>query len=155
MDRRDFMKGTLAVAAWTLLHPELGGQLLYAAEAEELSFEEALSFYTDGEAVADGSGMITLNIPDAPESGATVPVEVSVDHPMEADNYIEGIAVFTTKNKANKVISADLTPANGIAYLYVNAKLGQTQDVVAVVKTSEGKFYKASKSVKVALGGCG
>ena len=82
-------------------------------------------------------------------------MEVTIDHPMEEGNYIASIAVFTTKNKANKVISADLSPANGIAYLYVNAKLGQTQDVVIVVKTSEGKFYKASKSVKIALGGCG
>ena len=155
MQRRDFLKGSLAAAACALLNPELNHNLLHAEEAEELSFADALELFTDGEEVSDGSSMIKLNIPDAPPSGATVPVEVTIDHPMEEGNYIASIAVFTTKNKANKVISADLSPANGIAYLYVNAKLGQTQDVVIVVKTSEGKFYKASKSVKIALGGCG
>lgn len=155
MQRRDFIKGSLVAAAWALVDPKLTNNLLHAEEAEELSFADALELYTDGEPVEDGSSMIKLNIPDAPPSGATVPVEVTVDHPMEEDNYIAGIAVFTTKNKANKVIAADLTPANGMAYLYVNAKLGQTQEVVVVVKTSEDKFYKASKSVKIALGGCG
>lgn len=155
MQRRDFLKGSLAAAACALLNPELNNNLLHAEEAEELSYADALELFTDGEEVSDGSSMMKLNIPDAPPSGATVPVEVTIDHPMDENNYIESIAVFTTKNKANKVISADLTPANGIAYLYVNAKLGQTQDVVVVAKTSEGKFYKASKSVKIALGGCG
>lgn len=155
MQRREFIKGTLAIAAWALLNPEIHNNLLHAEEAEELSFADALELFTDGAAVADGSSMIKLNIPDAPPSGATVPVEVTVDYPMEKDKFIESIAVFSTKNKANKVITADLTPECGMAYLYVNAKLGQTQDVVVVVKTNEGKFFKASKSVKIALGGCG
>ncbi len=155
MQRREFLKGTFAVAACALLNPEIQNNVLHAEEAEELSYADALELFTDGAAVADGSGMIKLDIPDAPASGATVPVEITVDHPMDADNYIASIAVFSTKNKANKVITADLTPDCGMAYLYVNAKLGQTQDVVVIVKTSKGKFFKASKSVKIALGGCG
>jgi sulfur-oxidizing protein SoxY len=33
--------------------------------------------------------------------------------------------------------------------------MGQTSNVFAVVKASDGKFYYASKEVKVTLGGCG
>jgi len=155
MQRREFLKGSAAVAALLLLNPELQRNRLFAAEAEELSYADAVELFTGGEPVSDGSGMITLNVPDAPPSGATVPVEVTVDYPMEADKYVASIAVFTTKNKANKVISADLEPACGMAYLYVNAKLGETQDIVTIIKTSDDKYYKASKKVKVALGGCG
>lgn len=156
MERRSFVKGTFALAAIGLLNPILFGHKLSAAEdAIEMPFKELLDEYLSGKKAEDGSSIMTLNIPDAPENGAVVPVEVTVNHPMSADNYISNITVLTTKNKANKAISFDLTPANGIAYLYVNVKMGQTQDVVILAKTNKGKIFKASQTVRVALGGCG
>lgn len=95
-----------------------------------------------------------LNIPDAPENGLVVPVVVEITYPIKPDRYIKKIHVLTTKNKVNKVITANYTPASGKAYLYVNAKLGSTQDVVVLARTNNIVF-EARKRVKVALGGCG
>jgi len=156
MERRSFIKGTFALATIGLLNPVLFRHGLAAEEeAVEMPFKDLLDDYLLGKKAEDGSSIMKLNIPDAPENGAVVPIEVTIDHPMTADNYISNITVLTTKNKANKAISFDLTPANGIAYLYVNVKMGQTQDVVILAKTNKGKIFQASKNVRVALGGCG
>jgi len=156
MKRRSFIKGTFALATIGLLNPILFRHGLAAEEeAVEMPFKELLDEYLRGRKAEDGMSIMTLNIPDAPENGAVVPVEVTVNYPMNADDYISNITVLTTKNKANKAISFDLTPANGIAYLYVNVKMGQTQDVVILAQTNKGKIFQASKNVRVALGGCG
>jgi sulfur-oxidizing protein SoxY len=114
-----------------------------------------LTSHSNDKKVEVENSIIKLNIPEAPESGAIVPVEVTVDYPMDADNYISNIKVLTTKSKIDDAVSFDLTPANGMAYLYVNIKLGQTQDVVVLATTNNGKVFKASQKVKVAIGGCG
>ncbi|MDD5051473.1 MAG: thiosulfate oxidation carrier protein SoxY [Sulfuricurvum sp.] len=156
MERRSFIKGTFALATIGLLNPILFRHGLSAAEdAIEIPYKDALDEYLRGKKVEDGSKIMSLNIPDAPENGAVVPVEVTVDYPMKADDYISNITVLTTKNKANKAISFDLTPANGMAYLYVNVKMGQTQDVVILAQTNKGRIFQSSKNVRVALGGCG
>lgn len=156
MKRRSFIKGTFALATVGLLNPILFRHGLSAAEeAVEMPFTELYNDYLSGKKAEDGSSIMMLNIPEAPENGAVVPVEVTINYPMKADDYISNITVLTTKNKANKAISFDLTPANGIPYLYVNVKMGQTQDVVILAKTNKGKIFKASQNVRVALGGCG
>lgn len=156
MQRRSFIKGIFALATIGLLNPIFFRHGLSAAEeAVEMPFTELINDYLSGKTAEDGSSIMALNIPEAPENGAVVPVEVTINHPMTADNYISNITVLTTKNKANKAISFDLTPANGIAYLYVNVKMGQTQDVVILAKSNRGKIFKVSQNVRVALGGCG
>lgn len=156
MERRSFIKGTFALATIGLLNPVLFRHNMSAAEdAIEMPYKDLLEEYLSGKKPLDGSSIMTLNVPEEPENGAVVPVEVTINHPMSADNYISNITVLTTKNKANKAISFDLTPDNGIAYLLVNVKMGQTQDVVVLAKTNKGQIYKASKSARVALGGCG
>lgn len=155
MQRRSFMKGTLALAAVGLLNPVLFRHGLAAEEGIEMPYKDLIEEYLGGKKAEDGSKIINLNIPDAPENGAVVPVEVTIDYPMDADNYIKNITVLSTKNKANKAISFDLTPASGLAYLYVNVKLGQTQDVVVLAQTNKGKIFQSSKNIRIALGGCG
>lgn len=156
MDRRDFLKQTVAVAGAVALAPALFGEKLHANEdAKELRrFKRQFSKY-GGDKAEDGSGMITLNIPEYPENGATVPVEVEIDHPMEADDYIAKITVLVELNKGKHVITANYTPANGMAYLFVNAKLGGTQHVHVLAETNTGKVYTHKKKINVALGGCG
>lgn len=155
MERRSFMKGTFALATIGLLNPVLFQHALAAEEAIEMPYKDLIEEYLSGKKAVDGSSIMTLNVPEEPENGAVVPVEVTINYPMSADNYISNITVLTTKNKANKAISFDLTPDNGMAYLLVNVKMGQTQEVVILAKTNKGQIYKASKSARVALGGCG
>ena len=100
MERRTFMKGTFALATIGLLNPVLFRHGLAAEDAIEMPYKELLDEYLGGKKSEDGSTIMSLNIPDAPENGAVVPVEVTINYPMTADNYIANITVLTTKNKA-------------------------------------------------------
>ncbi len=156
MQRRDFLKNTLALTGVAALLPVVDGSKLFANDdaAELRRFERQYIKYGGKDAV-DGSAIIKMNIPEYPENGGTVPVEVEIDHPMADDNYIAKITVLVELNKGKHVITANYTPANGLAYLYVNAKLGGTQNVVVLAETNTGKVYTHKKKINVALGGCG
>ncbi len=155
MKRREFLQLSSAVAALALV-----GRMPLKAEdddeAMELPFKEAYEDATEGaKKIVKNAKELKLNIPDAPENGLVVPIEVEVDYPMKEGKYIKEITVLPTKNKVNKVVTANYTPANGKAYLYVNAKLGGTQEVVILARTSDDVIFERRKKVKVALGGCG
>ncbi len=156
MERRDFLRYTsLALAATMVTRVDLRAEE-DDEEAIEISFDEAYAEATQGaKKVVKNAKELKLTIPDAPENGLVVPVEVEVDYPMTKEKYIKQIVVMPTKNKVNLAITANYTPANGKAYLYVNVKLGGTQEVVVVARTNDDVVYEARKKVKVALGGCG
>jgi len=44
--------------------------------------------------------------------------------------------------------------ADSIPDVSMRVKMGQSSDVIAIVK-SDGKFFMAKKEIKVTLGGCG
>jgi sulfur-oxidizing protein SoxY len=65
----------------------------------------------------------------------------------------EMIAILVEKNPNS--LSASFTIPDGTeATVSTRVKMGQTSNVHAVVK-AEGKFYYATKEIKVTLGGCG
>ena len=96
---------------------------------------------------AAASGDVVVKTPDIAENGAVVPVEVITTLPG-----VESIAILGEKNINPLVAMYDLTDFDGS--LSTRIKLGQTSHVRAVVKAG-GKFYTATKEVKVTVGGCG
>ncbi|ABK46201.1 thiosulfate-binding protein SoxY [Magnetococcus marinus MC-1] len=101
------------------------------------------------------SSAIKIDAPIIAENGAMVPVKITIDHPMDADNYIQTIAVFVDNNPTPFAGLYSLTPANGKAFVSSRLKIGKTSQVRAIAKTNTGKLIGASKEVKVTIGGCG
>jgi sulfur-oxidizing protein SoxY len=154
MKRRDFIRniGLAGVASATIL-PSIG----FAAEvhtAEPFPYDAALKAVTGGKSVTPSS-KVSLKAPEIAENGAVVPVTVEVDSPMTANNYVKTIHIFATKNGNSRCAAIHLTPANGKAYFSSRIKLGQSQDISAVVEMSDGTFLGATQNVKVTIGGCG
>jgi sulfur-oxidizing protein SoxY len=86
--------------------------------------------------------------PDIAENGAVVPVGVSSTLPN-----ITMVAILIEKNP--NALSATFTLPEGTeANVQTRVKMGQTSNVYALVK-SDGKFFMATKEIKVTLGGCG
>ncbi len=102
-----------------------------------------------GAANAADSADVKLKAPSIAENGAVVPVEVDAS----AMKGVESIAVFAVKNPVPLACTAKFSGA-GVGFTSVRLKMGETQDVVAVVKAG-GKLYKAKSEVKVTIGGCG
>lgn len=155
MQRRDFLKSLSVGAAVAVSVPSIS----LAAEAKPkgknaLPYKDALGAVTGGKE-PESSKKVMLKVPEIAENGAVVPVTVEVDNPMTSDNYVKSIHIFATKNANSRCVDAYLTPANGKAMLSTRVKLGETQEVAALVELNSGKFLIASQSVKVTIGGCG
>ena len=116
--------------------------------------EKAIAEFGGGTSVEEG-GPLTLNTPEIAENGNSVPVSFTVDSPMSADDHVESVMILAADNPSPGVATFHFTPASGAAEASTRMRLAQTQDVVAVAKTSTGKLYRVANNVKVTIGGCG
>jgi len=101
-----------------------------------------------GVANAQPSKEIVLTAPDIAENGAQVPVTITSRIPNT-----QSISIIVDKNPFPLNSSYDF--ANGAeSYVSTKLKMGQTSNVIAVVK-ADGKFFTATREIKVTIGGCG
>jgi len=129
----------------------LGARAAFAAVWNKAGFEskttaEALKSLGVGSAPA--SKDIQITAPEIAENGAQVPVTVLSRLPNT-----QSISIVIDKNPFP--LSSTFEFANGAeSYVSTRLKMGQTSNVIALVK-ADGKFYTATKEVKVTIGGCG
>lgn len=145
IERRRFLQVALGAAASLLLVPlkALAGR----PEAfNEDSMDGVLSKLSPSEPV--DSGDITIKAPDIAENGAVVPITVETSIPGA-----ESVSIVVENNPNPLAASFDLTPSSG-GMVSTRIKMGKTSPVYAVVKAGD-KVYRASKEVKVTIGGCG
>lgn len=91
---------------------------------------------------------IQLSVPEIAENGAIVPVTVATTL-----SNVQQISIFVDKNP-NVMAASFVIPAGTEGLVTTRVKMGQTANVVALVK-ADGKFYRTAKEVKVTAGGCG
>jgi len=89
-----------------------------------------------------------VSTPDIAENGAVVPIGIVSNVPKT-----EAIAILVEKNP-NMLAAVFDIPAGTDPSLSTRIKMGQSSNVYALVK-ADGKYYVASKEIKVTLGGCG
>ena len=91
---------------------------------------------------------IVLSAPDIAENGAQVPITVT-----SRIANTQSISIVVDKNPFP--LNSTYEFANGAdSYVSTKLKMGQTSNVIALVK-ADGKFFSATKEVKVTIGGCG
>ncbi|MCX2721124.1 thiosulfate oxidation carrier protein SoxY [Roseibium salinum] len=135
------------------------GAAAFVAFAPGLSFaatdktDAAIKEFTGGATPAEGT--VSLDTPEIAENGNTVPVGVSVDSPMTADNYVESVLILADGNPNPLVATFHFTAMSGVAEAKTRIRLAKTQDVIAVAKMNDGSTYIDRKEVKVTIGGCG
>jgi sulfur-oxidizing protein SoxY len=154
MKRRSFLKGTLATgAAAVAVNAGLLTPSTVLAEWNKAAFsaknsDDALN-NVYGSASATDSGDVKLKAPAIAENGAVTPVTVDAS----GMSGVESISILASKNPMPLVCTYNFSgPAQG--YVSTRIKMGETMNVVAVVKAG-GKLYKAEQEVKVTIGGCG
>ena len=108
--------------------------------------EDKIAEFTGGAEV--GSEGLTLTAPEIAENGNTVPIEV------EAPGA-EAILVLATGNPNPDVGIFKFGPLAAEQRASTRIRLAGTQEVVAIAKLADGSFARASKEVKVTIGGCG
>lgn len=134
--RRETMALGAAAAAVTVL----------PLPATASATEDLIDEFTGGAEVAEGG--VDLDAPEIAENGNTVPIEVGAEG-------ASAIMVLAAGNPTPPVATFRFGPMTGAHRAKTRIRLSQTQDVVAVAKMADGSFAKASKTVKVTIGGCG
>ncbi len=154
MKRRLFLKNTLATgAAVVAANAGLLTPTSVLADWNKTAFsaknaDDALNSLFGSSSVS-ASGDIKLKAPAIAENGAVTPVTVDAS----AMSGVESIAILASKNPIPLVCSYDFSGA-AIGYASTRIKMGETMNVIAVVKAG-GKLYQAQQEVKVTIGGCG
>ena len=113
---------------------------------------EAVKAFTGGAELRKGK--VALEIPALVENGNSVPLKVSVESPMTAQDYVKAIAVFNEKNPQPNVANFHLSPRAGRAVVSTRIRVADTQHITAVAQMSDGSFWSTSAEVVVTLPAC-
>jgi sulfur-oxidizing protein SoxY len=152
-ERRSLMQvsGSAAILALAASAGMLKSGELYAADWNKAAFDTKSlqdTVKAFGGAAATESKDITITSPDIAENGAVVPVSVS-----SKLGKTESISILVEKNP-NALSAAFDIPGGTEPFVSTRVKMGQTSNVYALVK-ADGKYFFATKEIKVTLGGCG
>jgi sulfur-oxidizing protein SoxY len=100
------------------------------------------------------TGKVKLDVPPLVENGNTVPMTVSVQNPMTANDYVKSIHVFNEKNPQPNVGNFYLGPHAGRAQISTRIRLADSQKIVAIARLSDDSFWSTSVDVVVTLAAC-
>ncbi len=145
--RRTFLRNAVVLGVGTIVLPStvLADRPIAAFQTD--SVDHSLdNLFKD--ATIEATDQITIKAPEIAENGRVVPIEIKTDL-----TQVESITVLADKNPRPLVARFKF---NGKVkgWVKTNIKMGGTSNVIAVVK-ADGKLYKASKEVKITIGGCG
>ena len=122
-----------------------------SAAAKEAA--DQIAQFTGGKTAEKGK--VSIELPEIAENGNTVPLSVTVDAPMAADNHVSEICSRRRWQSESCVATFHFSPLSGKAAASTRIRLAATQNIIAVAKTSKGEFFTNQKLVKVTIGGCG
>lgn len=147
LGRRIFILGSLALVSLAAIP-----RVLLAMAWPEKAFGSSVAseamkelFGTDQTTPSDA---ITLGAPEIAENGAVVPISIKTTL-----TGVESVSIVVDKNPRPLAVSFEI-PQGTLPDVACRIKMGETSQVMAVVKTQAGLF-SAAKEVKVTIGGCG
>ena len=100
-------------------------------------------------------GRVKIEIPQIAENGNVVPVTITVESPMTADDYVKRIHLFSEHNPLPDIVEFDLGPDNGIARVSTRIRLAKSQNVVVVAALNDDTLWSAQALIEVPVSGCG
>ncbi len=144
-NRRTFLATTTALVAAIVVRPT-------TLHAQDDALAALVRAYANGATIREGR--VRLDIAPLVDNGNSVPIEVVVQSPMTARDYVAGIVVFNEKNPQREVAELVLSPMSGRARVATRIRLAMTQKIVAVARMSDGSCWTHTVDVLVTLAAC-
>ncbi len=151
--RRDLLKASggvtvmaLAASAGVFKSGDVQAEEWNKAAFDTKNLQDTVKAFGGG--AATESKDIAITSPDIAENGAVVPVSVA-----SKIGKTESISILVEKNP-NALSASFNIPGGTEPFVSTRVKMGQTSNVYALVK-ADGKYFFATKEIKVTLGGCG
>ena len=145
--RRRFVAGAAAgaLAAPVLLR---GG----SAAATQADLEAAIRAITKG--VRPKEDRVKVDAPPLAETGTAVPVTITVESPMTAQDRVTAIHILLEQNPEPEAGAFHLGPRCGKAEISTRVRMFAPQKIHALAATSDGGFFTGSIHVEVTLAAC-
>jgi sulfur-oxidizing protein SoxY len=96
-----------------------------------------------------------LKVPMVAEDGRFVPIEMTLDHPMQEDHYIKSVTIIVLEDPIASKGMFLFTPANGRPYLKFQARMAAgTSKVRALIECSKHGRWAGEAMIRIVGGGC-
>jgi predicted secreted protein len=95
-----------------------------------------------------------IEAPALSEDPGAVPIQISVNHPMEADHFIRSIEIRLDKDPVPYKGKLLFTPANGRAAVSFQMRSGTGGVLKATAECSKHGRFVSTREIRVAEGGC-
>lgn len=96
-----------------------------------------------------------LTVPIVAEDGRVVPVEMTLDHPMEKDHYIKNVTFIVIDDPLASKCMYNFSPYSGKPFLKFQTRMDAgTKTVNAVVECSKHGRWVGSAVMRIVGGGC-
>jgi predicted secreted protein len=95
-----------------------------------------------------------IEAPSLSEDPSAVPLQVSVNHPMEPDHFIRSIEIRLDNDPVPYKGRFVFTPSNGAAAIAFHMRSGAGGLLKATAECSRHGRFTATKEIRVAEGGC-
>lgn len=141
--RRQMLAGTLGAVSLLLVRPARATPDTMAAAIREVVGEGTVK-----------PGKVKLEVPPLVENGNTVPLTVTVDHPMTEASHVKAIYLFNEKNPQPNIANFHFGPRSGVAKASTRVRLADSQKVTAIAQLSDGSFWSDEVDVIVTLAAC-
>ena len=99
-------------------------------------------------------GRMTLTLPKIAETGNSVPLTVTVDSLMSAEDHVLRIHLFVPGNPEPVASTYHLGVRAGKAQISTQIRLARTQTVLALAEMNDGSVRSDAASIVVTLGAC-
>ena len=132
LNRRKFLTGSLVAGLWPALF--------------------APGAWAQGK--PDPAHRPQIDLPVLADDPVAVPLQISVDHPMEPDHFIRSLEVSLETDPVAHKGKFIFTPANGRAWVAFQFRSGIGGVVKVVGECSQHGRFTGTREVRVAEGGC-
>ena len=99
-------------------------------------------------------GPVFFKVPPLAENGYSVSVEVDVDSPMTEEDHVRRIGLFAPRNPLPNLARYELGPRAGRAHVATRIRLSDSQTLLAIAETSDGKLWSGAAKTIVTLAAC-
>ncbi len=124
-----------------------------AAQADSAESDRLAAEFAAGAALV--SAGLRMEIPEAADNPAAVPVRVWTTEPLSEDLWCEEIVVLAELNPEPLACRLRFTAEAGSADVAVRLRLIRSMDVRALARLSDGRVLEARRHVETTIGGCG
>jgi sulfur-oxidizing protein SoxY len=88
------------------------------------------------------------------DNGLSVPMSVRVDNPMTELDHVRRVVLLSNRNPRPVIAEFELGPWSGKAEVATRVRLNGSQEVMALVQTSDGRWWRGTAEVEVTESAC-